>query len=49
MAIFYKLGTFKFRPCGLKCITVLDFRPCGLKSIPVLENGWKNGGRIASF
>jgi len=46
MAIFHKLGTFRFRTCVLKCKPVLDFRSCGLKSIPVLENEWEIGGRI---
>jgi len=46
MALFHKLGTFRFRTCVLKCNPVLDFSPCGLKSIPVLEYEWKNGGRI---
>jgi len=49
MTIFHKLGTSRFRPCGLKCKPVLNFRPCGLKSIPILENEWKNGGRIPPF
>jgi len=43
MAAFHKLGTFRFRPCGLNYTPLLDFRPFGLTSIPVLKNGWKNG------
>jgi len=39
MAVFHKLSTFRFSPCGLNCTPLLDFRPCSLTSIPVLENG----------
>jgi len=49
MAIFHKLGTFRFRKYVLKCKKILDFRPRGLKSITVLENEWINGGRIPPF
>jgi len=49
MAIFHKLGTFTFRPCGLKCKPVLDFRPCGLKYILVLEMNGKMAEEYCHF